>query len=83
MYNEKETQIVTLQRAALMGAFSAILATEEEKTIEEIKIAICNFIGDLIKQGVTVGDEIELDVTSRCIIFIEQQRAVAAVNSIL
>ena len=66
-----------------MGAFSAILATEEEKTIEEIKIAICNFMSDLISQGITVGDEIELDVASQCIIFIEQQRAVAAVNSIL
>jgi len=83
MYNEKTMNNVMLQRAALMGAFSAILATEEEKTIEEIKIAICNFIGDLISQGITIGDEIELDVTSRCIIFIEQQRAVVAVNSIL
>jgi hypothetical protein len=83
MYNEKETQMITLQRAALMGAFAAILTTEEEKTIEEIKVSICYFLSDLIKQGVTVGDKIELDITSRCIIFIEQQNAVATVNSIL
>jgi hypothetical protein len=80
---EEQIMKIVLQRAALMGAFSAILKTEEEKTIDEIKIAICCFIQSLIEQDIVIEDEIEIDLTGRCITFIDQQNALAIVKSIV
>lgn len=78
-----EMTITQLQRAALFGAFSAILETQEDKTIDEIKIAICNLMEHLIEHEIIIGDEIEIDVITRCKNYVEQQIAVETVKELI
>lgn len=78
-----ETENVFLQRAALMGVLAAIIESQEERTFTEVKYACINFIMDLLEQGVSVGDEIEIDIISKCQSFFEQQLAVETVKEII
>ncbi len=80
--NNKMTNI-RLQRAVLFGAFSAILETQEEKTLHDIKWAFVNMMENLIEQEVIFGDEIEVDVLTKCKDFIEQEIMLENIKEII
>ena len=80
---KNETTNIFLQRATLFGAFSAILETQEDKTIDEVKQACVALVAYLMKQEIIVGDEIEIDVINRCKNYVDQQIAVETVKELI
>ena len=65
------------QRAALMALLTHFLKEEnEELTVRNVKIAICNFFSRQIDEQVVVGDAIERDLVDHIMTFIKQEEII-------
>lgn len=69
------------QRAALMAVIAKLLQEEDEElTVRNVKIMLCNFFSRQIDEGNMVCDEIESDVMKYVITFLQQETLVEQFN---
>jgi len=69
------------QRAVLMALIKSILENDnQELTINNVKIAVCNYFSRMIDDDNVVGDDIEKDVMESVITFVKQQELLEEFN---
>jgi len=69
------------QRAVLMALIKSILDNDnQELTINNVKIAMCNHFSRMIDDDNMVGDDIEKDVFDSIVVFAKQQELIEEFN---
>lgn len=77
--NDKYLEQCTMQRAAMMALLTKFMREQnDELTIHNIKIAICNFFSQLIDNEVMVADEIEIHTMESIQTFLQQEAIIDA-----
>ena len=72
-----------LQRAALMAIVVGVIKAENETPLVQIKTAIASTFGDLIDQGLMIGDEIDVMVAKAIRDFLLAEKAVQDAEEII
>ena len=75
MKQEELLIIKSHQRAMFAGLIAAILESDEDHSLQEIKLHIARCWSEVIDMGVVVGDDIDTYVSKACLIALEQESA--------
>lgn len=77
--NDKYLEQCAMQRAALLALLTKFMREQnDELTIRNIKIAICNFFNSMIEEQAMVADEVEMLTIDSIATFIQQEAIVEA-----
>lgn len=77
--NDKYLEQCAMQRAAIMALLTKFMREQnDELTIHNIKIAICNFFSQLIDNEAMVADDIEVHTLEAIQTFLQQEAIVDA-----
>jgi hypothetical protein len=77
--NDKYLEQCAMQRAAIMALLTKFMREQnDELTIRNVKIAICNFFSQLIDNETMVADEIEVCTLESIQTFLQKEAIVEA-----
>lgn len=77
--NDKYLEQCAMQRAAIMALLTKFMREQnDELTIHNVKIAICNFFSQLIDNEAMVADDIEVYTLEAIQTFLQQEAIVDA-----